>query len=370
MAVASLFTAFMAPSWINWQFRLSLTGLVGERGYYYLLWPVCLALATLVLPGRRSLLSQSVLGCSLVAIAFLLKPAVQAWQLGRTLPGQLEAAFGPGTVDRPPFALAGLFAAEPAAVPVEELNYSGALKMDFYRAIGRDPAPCVLSLHGGGYFSGGHRERRPFNFWLARHGYAVATIDYRLIPRAVWPAQHDDVAAALAFLRAHAAAMGIDPARIVLLGRSAGAQLATTTAYAARDPGIRGVVAIYGPADLRTLWGSDNRDILNGWTGRQLIQILLGGSPESLPAAYLSASGLLLASAASPPTLFLHGSLDSLVPVGQSEQLSAKLTALGRPNVLVAIPWASHSYDTINFDGPGGQISVYAVARFLAAVTR
>jgi len=50
--------------------------------------------------------------------------------------------------------------------------------------------------------------------------------------------------------------------------------------------------------------------------------------------------------------------------------LAAKLTAAGRPNALVTIPWATHAFDTINFDGPGAQITTYSVAWFLAAATR
>ena len=63
-------------------------------------------------------------------------------------------------------------------------------------------------------------------------GYAVASIDYRLAPEFKWPAQRDDLLAAIRFLRAHAAALGIDEDRLVLLGRSAGGQIATAAAYA------------------------------------------------------------------------------------------------------------------------------------------
>ena len=55
----------------------------------------------------------------------------------------------------------------------------------------------------------------------------------------------------MAYLRANATGLGIDPGRFVLVGRSAGGQMALATAYAAPDPGVRGAVAIYPPTDFR-----------------------------------------------------------------------------------------------------------------------
>lgn len=370
LALAGLFTAVMAPGWINWQYRLLITGMEGERGYRFVWLPPAIVLLAWLLSRRHPVVTTATVACCLAAFALMLTPVTQAWWLGRTLPAQLAAAFGPTTPDRAPFAVAALFADLPAPVPAEEMRFSGPLQLDFYRAVGRSPAPCVIVLHGGGWLTGGHHDKRPATFWLARQGYAVATIDYRLVPHAVWPAQREDVLAAIAFMRAHAARLGVDPDRIVLLGRSAGAQLAEATAYAAHDPGIRGVVAIYGPSDLRARSASERHDRLNGWPMQQILEKYLGGTPETVPAAYDSASGLTLAGPASPPTLLIHGRLDSLVPVSHSEQLAAKLTAAGRPNALVTIPWATHAFDTINFDGPGAQITTYSVAWFLAAATR
>lgn len=94
------------------------------------------------------------------------------------------------------------------------------------------------------------------------------------------------------------------------------------------------------------------------------------GPPGTEPAAYTRASGIDPVGPDCPPTLLIHGRLDSLVSVHESERLAAKLTAAGRPNLLVTIPWASHAFDTVNFNGPGSQVTPYAVAWFLEAVTR
>jgi len=374
LALAGLFAVRMAPLWIPWQYRLLITNQIGETGYRILWLPPAIALLAWLLRRGHARLTIATLAGSLAAFALLATPTAQAWWLGRTLPARLAAAFGPAAPDRAPFSFAGLFADPPDPVAPEEMVFGGPLQLDFFRAVGRTPAPCVIVLHGGGWVGGGHRDGRPYTAWLARHGYAVATIDYRLVPQAVWPAQRQDVAGAIAFLRAHAASLGVDPDRFVLLGRSAGSQIALATAYAARRPGIRGVIAFYGPSDLRfrsgDLSGGDMNFRLRGWTAEQIVAKYLGGTESEVPAAYAAASAITLVGPASPPTLLIHGRLDSLVPVAQSARLAAKLAAASRPNLLVELPCDSHAFDTLNFDGPGTQLSTYAIAWFLESVTR
>ncbi|HEX2855731.1 MAG TPA: alpha/beta hydrolase [Opitutaceae bacterium] len=370
--LVALATTLVVPGWISYPYRLLITGMVGERGYRFVLVPLIIAFLGWRLRRNHRALSRGMLICGLVTFGLMLKPVVQAWRLGKTLPAQLSAAFGPADPRRAPFSIPTLFAAMPEPVQPQELIFAGKLKLEFYRAVGRSPAPCVISLHGGGWFSGGHRDRRPFTFWMARQGYAVATVGYRLLPQARWPMQRWDVLGAVAYLREHAAELGIDPDRIVLLGRSAGAQLAEASAYGTRDQGIRGVIAFYGPSDLADMWdrAAGSREQLNGWTPHQLLEQFLGGTPATAQAAYANASGLSLVNAASPPTLLIHGALDSMIPLEQSQRLAAKLTAAGRPNALVVVPWASHAFDTLNFNGPGSQISEFSIAWFLEAVTR
>jgi acetyl esterase/lipase len=266
-----------------------------------------------------------------------------------------------------PFSFAGLFAAGPAPVSAETLRYSGELALDFYRAVGKSPAPCVVVIHGGGWDGGSREEIAHFNHWLARAGYAVAAIDYRLAPGAVWPAQRTDTLAALAYLKTHATTLGVDPARFVLLGRSAGGNIAQAVGYTAADPAIRGVIALYAPADLHFAWRySREDDVLKS---PQLLRQFLGGPPEAASSGYDSASGYLHVAKTTPPTLLLHGQLDTLVWHRQSERLAARLAENRVPHVFVSLPWATHAFE-YNFAGPGGQLTRFSVEWFLAAVTR
>jgi acetyl esterase/lipase len=387
-------TAFKPPSWINGVFGWSLAWLAGTYGHVLAALPLVAGVASWLLRRRHAAITAVTLIVCALAVVLLLKPAVQAWRLGRTLPGELAKAFGPESIDRAPFSPAALFARRPHKISVQTMNYSGPLKLDFYRPVGAlSAAPCVIVLHGGGWSMGDRKEIRPLNDWLAGHGYAVAAIDYRLAPftpwpspiaalqrwfrpphgdaappGAIWPAQLDDVRAALAFLRMHAAELGIDPTRFVLLGRSAGGQLAAAAAYTAHDAAIRGVVALYAPTDLRSVWErpADNDLIV---VNRQFTRQYLGGSPADAAAAYDSASPLQLAGLGAPPTLLIHGQLDTFVWPSESQRLAGKLASLDVPHALVSLPWATHACEP-EANSPAGQITSYALQWFLAAVTQ
>ncbi len=243
------------------------------------------------------------------------------------------------------------------------------LKMDFYRAVrpAGEPAPCVVMIHGGGWDSGDRTQLSALNHRLARRGYAVAAISYRLAPAHHWPAQRDDVEAALDALHRDATALGIDPTRIVVMGRSAGGQIATAIAYRSGRSAIRGVVAYYAPHDLHFAWAfTKERDVLDSF---KLMRNYLGGGPGEKKQAFDSASGYLAVNPQSPPTLLVHGQIDSLVWHRQSERLAEALEKQGVPHFFLSLPWATHGFD-FNPSGPGGQLATYALEAFLASVTR
>jgi len=154
------------------------------------------------------------------------------------------------------------------------------------------------------------------------------------------------------------------------MGRSAGAQIASAVGYAADDPAIRGVIGLYGVYDMEFVWSiSRTDDVLNSLN---LMNQYLGGGPTTKnQAAYDSASaqGLVRGPNKTPPTLMMHGTIDTLWWVKHSQRLADRLTKAEVPNVMVELPWAVHAFD-FNLDGPGGQLTTYAVREFLAAVCR
>ncbi len=366
VTAASLLTGFKAPTLFLWKVSI----VAGEFGHLLVVVPLLLIWLAWAHGGKLGL---PILILCFLAIVFLLRPVVQAAFMGPKLPGQLAGAFGRVEVKREPFSFATLLQIMPEEVKSRGLEFmradgKEALALDFYPAAGRTtPAPCVVVIHGGGWDNGDRTQLAAMNHYLARCGYAVAAISYRLAPENVWPAQADDIGAALVFLKQQAAALNIDPQRFVLMGRSAGGQLAAAYAYGRPDPAVRGVISLYGPQDQVFAWQfSREDDILNA---TKLLRQFLGGTPETAAEAYTSASAYLIATKDSPPTLLVHGANDALVWHKQSERMHAKLDELGVRNAFVSLPWATHTFD-YNLYGPSGQLTTYSIEWFLAAVTK
>ncbi len=82
--------------------------------------------------------------------------------------------------------------------------------------------PCIIVIHGGGWSAGSKEDHDDLTWNLAGRGFVAATINYRLAPAHLFPAQIEDAKCAVRFLRAHAADYGIDPERIGAVGFSAG----------------------------------------------------------------------------------------------------------------------------------------------------
>jgi len=215
------------------------------------------------------------------------------------------------------------------------------LKLDLYFPAGHrkeKPRPILVLIHGGGWKSGDRADYRPHAIKVAQAGYVVASLSYRLSGVARFPAQIRDVNAALQFLADRSAADGIDPDRFVVMGGSAGGHLAMLAAYAPEDadfrpeadpdlvieatPGssaaeyrIAAVFNFYGPGDLTTDFART----------QPVVQELIGGSSDKFAETYRAASPLFRVSPASPPSLVVHGTLDDIVPVQQSDILSERL---------------------------------------------
>ena len=116
----------------------------------------------------------------------------------------------------------------------------------------QDRVPVIIFVHGGGFRRGdkgddGRWENANFGAWAAREGMLGIVINYRLAPAAQWPAGADDVAGAIAWARANAAAHGGDPDRIIVIGTSAGAAHVAGYVHRYPDAGdVQGAVLLSG----------------------------------------------------------------------------------------------------------------------------
>jgi acetyl esterase/lipase len=232
------------------------------------------------------------------------------------------------------------------------------LSLDLHLPEAAAPAPVVLFLHGGGWRLGSrrtfvpHRSAEETFGRITAAGFAVAAADYRLSGEARFPAQVDDVLAAVAWLREHGGRHGLDAARPVLWGESSGAHLAALAAFAAS--GVAGVVDWYGPADLTVLGRQlhpDDPDAFDRDPGTREAG-LLGGPVAERQEEAREASPAHQAQPDAPPFLILHGEADHLVPFAQSAALAESLERQGVPVELVPVPGASHFWRGVDDLGP------------------
>jgi acetyl esterase/lipase len=273
----------------------------------------------------------------------------------------------PGTID-----VARLFEPTESKTDFTRYKFQAAnnttpLNLDYYPPVGaHENAPWILVIHGGGWINGDSEQLPELNWHLAKQGYGVISIDYRLSPGWLWPAPKDDTMRALEFIRAHAAEWKLEPKRWAILGRSAGAQIAGVVAYSLHgDERPKGFVSFYGPSDLVFGYGVGYEDDI--LRSRMLLRGYLGGPPEDAKALYESASEMKAVTHDSCPTLLLHGERDILVWVRHSERLLTTLRENGVDVQYVPMRFGPHGFDFF-FNGPEGQVATSAVDSFLARV--
>ena len=349
--------------------------LVASEGSVWVLLAAFLALAT-ARPGRRG---AAVALMAIAAMAVTSVPVLRGYAAAASLRDDIARAFGPlpgrlpaAMSRRAPIVFAdlvgglGLAELQPRTMVYATIDRSELL-LDIYTPPGGDraPAPGVVVIHGGGWHGGDRTEFDGLSRYLAARGYVVVSMDYRLAPVWRFPAQRDDLATAMTAIETRAGEMGLDPTRLVLLGRSAGAQLALLHAYATHDPAIKGVVSFYGITDM--VYGYENPADAKIYDSREVMREYIGGPLAAHVAAYRASSPFESAGATSPPTLLIHGAADALVEAEQSRRLDRRLSEIGAKHLLVELPGASHGCDYF-LRGPCGQVSTFAVEQFLARV--
>ncbi len=226
------------------------------------------------------------------------------------------------------------------------------------------PVPAVILLHGGGWSGGTRGGMMSQCFLVAQHGYVGVSVEYRLSGQAPFPACLQDCKAAVRYLRANAGKYGIDPDRICVWGVSAGGHLAAMLGLTENiaefegdggNPGVSSrvqlVVDCYGPTDFDTWaevvnkWAADEQarrlfappppdDKMFQWwknfgltSDSGVVKMFEGKAKERAkwgsPITYANRKEKL------PPFLFVHGSLDTWVPLQQSILLANALEKNG-----------------------------------------
>jgi len=219
------------------------------------------------------------------------------------------------------------------------------LHLDLYRPTG-DTAqhPLIVFVHGGGYSHANPRAGAAFvNLpailgYLAVRGYVVASIEYRFSGEAPFPAQLDDLQAAIRFLRSNAARLGIDGARIGSWGMSAGAHLAALNAVHCADGAcVQAFAGWFGTYDVPAHLRDTPLDPV-------VAALFRCGNAGCETGVLEAASPIHHVDRNDPPTLLIHGLHDTLALPSQSERFAKELQDAGVDARLVLIPEVDHGF--------------------------
>ncbi|MGB7156958.1 MAG: alpha/beta hydrolase [Tepidisphaeraceae bacterium] len=254
----------------------------------------------------------------------------------------------------------------PAGVVIEQdlefLEPGRAERLDLYRPA-EPPADGkllggIVMIHGGGWVRGDKAAAREFNIGttLAKAGYVCVSVNYMMQPGRRWPTNLLDCKNAVRFLRKHAAKYGIDPNRIGVIGGSAGGHLALMVAYTADVPALEpaspypglssrvgAVVNLYGITNLLTLRKTDEQGTPIG-EPRETTALFKATRSED-PDLWRVASPVSHVAKSSPPTLILHGTIDTTVDRDQATELAARLKEVGAEHQIMMIDGIGHTFD-------------------------
>ncbi len=211
------------------------------------------------------------------------------------------------------------------------------------------PATLIVWMHGGAWML----SNKDWNNvkYLVKHGYALASVDYRLSDDARFPAQIQDCNTALNFLLTNAAAYGYSPKHFAVGGASAGGHLALLLGLARNekafgaDPSVKpfAILDFFGPTDLTSLL--DETEGHSHQVQDVALRRLFGSPLTDHLDMIRAASPMTYVNPENPPVLILHGDKDDLVPYGQSQKLRTRLDEAGVRNDLITVKGAGH-------DGP------------------
>lgn len=260
-----------------------------------------------------------------------------------------------------------------------------ALKGTLYRPQGAGPFPALVALHGGGWRQASPTVYQNLGPWLAARGYLVFAPVYRSASSGApsYPKAVHDVRAAVQFVKG--AGLGADPARVALMGESAGGHLAALVGLAGQEPlfaetqpksdhsalssDVKAIVSIYGVFDLVAQW---KHDLSMRPAGQNIVELFLGTTPAKDRRIAFDASPLSYAiERLNKPGVFLAwGTQDDVVdPTKQSQVFLEALKQAGfwvRTAIVEGAPhyWAG---DPLDEDGSHAAFFAHRLLRFLKA---
>jgi acetyl esterase/lipase len=200
---------------------------------------------------------------------------------------------------------------------------------------------ALLFIHGGGFKQGSKDDMALYAYLYAQGGLVSATMDYRLTSAHYsFPSQVDDVVDAINWMKRQAPAYGFDARKVILIGYSAGGNLALMAGLK-QNSGVAAIASAAGPTDIASLIATA--------TMPQLVidmNAYLNGQPAAL------ASPINSVRPGNPPVLLFHGDRDNFVPIAQSQTMLQKLLDNHVGASLHVLPNAGHEIFLAYKDNP------------------
>lgn len=237
------------------------------------------------------------------------------------------------------------------------------LSMDIIQPYATKPLPAVLFITGGGFMDAPKTKFIGQRVDMARAGYVVASIDYRVVPMVTFPGPLEDVKTAVRYLRTNAAKFGIDPTKIAVMGESAGgyyaAMVATTNGVKEFDKGeyldqssdVQAAVDLYGLSDLTKVGDDFSAEIKESHKSPAVPEaMLVNGIPFQAGGSILSdlekakkANPITYISKKTPPFLLMNGDADNVVSPSQTKILHEALVSHGVDSTRYVVKGADHA---------------------------
>jgi acetyl esterase/lipase len=235
-------------------------------------------------------------------------------------------------------------------------------------------APVLVQVPGGAWVIGWRRPQAyPLMSHLAARGWVCVSLNYRVSPMHTWPDHIVDVKQALAWVKENIANYGGDPNFVAITGGSAGGHLSALAALTPNDPKFQpgfedadttvvAAVPVYGRYDWFSTEGEGRPEFV--WLLEKFVVKQKFADHRDV---YVDASPIRQLRADAPPFFVLHGTDDSLIPVGEAQEFVEELRGVSKSPVAYAeLPNAQHGFDI--FGSPRAHQSAEAVARFLSWV--
>ncbi|HSH11321.1 MAG TPA: alpha/beta hydrolase [Ilumatobacter sp.] len=281
-----------------------------------------------------------VLVLSMVLLVWIIvRSSIGVRRLRRLVRGRVHPARGRARVVGRPIST------PPGVTEQHGIEWRDGLTLDLIRPDAADRRrPVLVYVHGGGWTGGDpQRQARDLYHALALDGWATLSVRYPFTPHVDVEDQIDTIKTAIRWARTDLAGHGVEQTHLVVAGGSAGGHLAAMAALTASDEHERvdACVGIYGVYDMA------NRNQTRAYWAKTKREVMLASVDEA-PERYRAVSPLDHISDRSPPMLIVHGTHDTLVPVGEGEQFVAALRAAGRPVDFVPVYGAQHAFDAVS----------------------